>query len=55
MKRKAELEALIESANGYLDGDCTAESISALQDAITNAQAVADNDDATTRSGQCDR
>lgn len=52
---KAELEALIESANGYLDGDCTAESIAALQDAITNAQAVADNDDATTRSGQCDR
>ena len=48
MKRKAELEALIESANGYLDGDCTAESIAALQDAITNAQAVADNDDATT-------
>ena len=45
---KAELEALIESANGYLDGDCIAESIAALQDAITNAQAVADNDDATT-------
>ena len=45
---KAELEALIESANGYLDGDYTAESIAILQDAITNAQAVAINDDATT-------
>ena len=45
---KAELEALIESANGYLDGDYTAESIAILQDTITNAQAVADNDDATT-------
>ena len=45
---KAELEALIESANGCLDGDYTAESIAALQDAITNAQSVADNDDTTT-------
>ena len=45
---KAELEALIEAANGYLDGDYTAESIAVLQDAITSAQAVADNDDATT-------
>ena len=45
---KAELEALIEAANGYLDGDYTAESLEALQAAITAAQAVADNDDATT-------
>ncbi len=44
---KAELEALIEAANGYLDGDYTAESLEALQAAITAAQAVADNDDAT--------
>ncbi len=45
---KAELEALIEAANGYLDGDYTAESLEALQAAITAAQAVAINDDATT-------
>ena len=45
---KAELEALIEAANGYLDGDYTAESLEALQTAITAAQAVANNDDATT-------
>ena len=45
---KAELEALIEAANGYLDGDYTAESLEALQAAITAAQAVAANDDATT-------
>ena len=45
---KAELEALIEAANGYLDGDYTAESLEALQVAITAAQAVAENDDATT-------
>ena len=45
---KAELEALIEAANGYLDGDYTAESLEALQAAITAAQAVAKNDDATT-------
>ena len=45
---KAELEALIEAANGYLDGDYTAESLEALQAAITAAQAVAENDDATT-------
>ena len=45
---KAELEALIEAANGYLDGDYTAESLEALQTAITAAQAVAANDDATT-------
>ena len=45
---KAELEALIEAANGYLDGDYTAESLEALQAAITAAQAVANNDDATT-------
>ena len=45
---KAELNALIEAANGYLDGDYTAESLEALQVAITAAQAVADNDDATT-------
>ena len=45
---KAELEALIEAANGYLDGDYTAESLEALQAAITAAQAVAGNDDATT-------
>ena len=44
---KAELEALIEAANGYLDGDYTAESLEALQAAITAAQAVAINDDAT--------
>ena len=45
---KAELNALIEGANGYLDGEYTAESLEALQTAITAAQAVADNDDATT-------
>ena len=45
---KAELEALIESANGYLDGNYTAESLAALQTAISAAQAAADNDDATT-------
>ena len=45
---KAELEALIEAADAYLDGGYTDDSIAALQDAITNAQAVADNDDATT-------
>ena len=45
---KAELNALIEAANGYLDGDYTAESLDALQAAIESAQAVADNDDATT-------
>ena len=45
---KAELEALIEAANGYIDGDYTAESLEALQAAITAAQAVAANDDATT-------
>ena len=45
---KAELEALIEAANGYLDGDYTAESLEALQAAIDAAQAVAINDDATT-------
>ena len=45
---KAELEALIEAANGYLDGDYTTESLEALQAAIDAAQAVAANDDATT-------
>ena len=45
---KAELEALIEAANGYLDGDYTAESLEALQAAIESAQTVAINDDATT-------
>ena len=45
---KAELEALIESANGYLDGNYTEESLEALQTAIEAAQAVANNDDATT-------
>ena len=45
---KAELEALIEAANGYLDGDYTAESLGALQTAIEAAQTVAINDDATT-------
>src|SRR5699024_769739 len=43
-----ELNALIEAANGYLDGDYTAESLEALQAAITAAQAAAINDDATT-------
>ena len=45
---KAELNALIEAANGYLDGDYTMESLEALQAAITAAQTVAANDDATT-------
>ena len=45
---KAELNALTEAANGYLNGDYTAESIEALKAAIESAQAVADNDDATT-------
>ena len=45
---KAELNALIEAANGYLDGDYTADSLDALQAAIESARAVADNDDATT-------
>ena len=45
---KAELNALIEAVNGYLDGDYTAESLEALQAAIEAAQAVANNDDATT-------
>ncbi len=45
---KTELNALIEAANGYLDGDYTAESLEALQAAITAAQAAAINDDATT-------
>ena len=45
---KAELDALITAANGYLDGDYTAESLEALQAAIDAAQAVAGNDDATT-------
>ncbi len=44
---KAELNALIEAANGYLDGSYTAESLQALQAAIEAAQAVAGNDDAT--------
>ena len=45
---KTELNALIEAANGYLDGDYTTESLAALQAAITAAQTVAINDDATT-------
>ncbi len=45
---KAELEALIKAANGYLDGNYTAESLEALQAAIEAAQAIAINDDATT-------
>ena len=45
---KAELNALIEAANGYLDGSYTAESLEALQAAIDAAQAAAINDDATT-------
>ena len=44
---KAELSALIEAANGYLDGSYTTESLEALQAAIDAAQAVAANDDAT--------
>ena len=44
---KTELNALIEAANGYLDGDYTTESLEALQAAIESAQAVAGNDDAT--------
>ena len=45
---KAELSALIEAANGYLDGDYTADSLEALQTAIESAQAVAANENATT-------
>ena len=45
---KAELNVLIEAANGYLDGNYTAESLEALQTAIEAAQAAANNDDATT-------
>ena len=45
---KAELNALIEAANGYLDGEYTEESLEALQAAIETAQAVADNEDAAT-------
>ena len=45
---KVELNALIEAANGYLDGSYTADSLEALQTAIESAQAVAANDDATT-------
>src|SRR5699024_2677646 len=45
---KAELNALIEAANGYLDGNYTTESLEALQTAIEAAQAAANNDDATT-------
>ena len=45
---KAELSALIEAANGYLDGDYTAECLDALQTAIESAQAVAANENATT-------
>ena len=45
---KAELNALIEAANGYLDGNYTTESLEALQTAIEAAQAAAINDDATT-------
>ena len=44
---KTELNALIEAASGYLDGDYTTESLEALQAAIESAQAVAGNDDAT--------
>ena len=44
----AELNALIEAANGYLEGDYTAESLEALQTALTAAQDTAANDDATT-------
>ena len=39
---------MIEAANGYLDGNYTAESLEALQTAIEAAQAAANNDDATT-------
>ena len=45
---KTELNALIEAANGYLDGSYTAESLEAMQAAIDAAQAAAINDDATT-------
>ena len=45
---KTELNALIEAANGYLDGNYTTESLEALQTAIEAAQAAANNDDATT-------
>ncbi len=44
---KTELNALIEAANGYLDGSYTTESLEALQAAIDAAQAAAINDDAT--------
>ena len=44
---KAELDALIEAAKGYLDGDYTAESLEALQAAIDAAKAAAGNEDAT--------
>ena len=39
---------MIEAANGYLEGDYTAESLEALQTAIESAQAVAANENATT-------
>ena len=45
---KAELEDMISAANSYLSGEYTQESKDALQAAITAAQAVADNEDATT-------
>ena len=45
---KAELNALIEAANGYLDSRALRESLEALQAAIESAQAVAANDDAAT-------
>ena len=45
---KTELNALIEAANGYLDGDYTTGSLEALQAAITAAQTIANNDNATT-------
>ena len=44
---KTELNALIEAANGYLDGSYTTESLEVLQAAIDAAQAAAINDDAT--------
>ena len=45
---KDELNAMIDAANSYVSGDYTEESLAVLQDAITEAQAVAANDDATT-------
>ena len=55
---KAELEDMISAANSYLSGEYTQESKDALQAAITAAQAVADNEDATTAEvtgcHQCD-